>query len=579
MTSSSGSLPKRRHRWRSFLLVLAAGFLLLWVCWAGYQVLKPRYRHWKGERAVRQARVYVADKDFDKARIALRVAFQSGANREAYGVLADLLESVNSFRAVDARRAMARATPGDLDAELSLAATALHFGDRQTALEALSGCSAADRGTPQYRRVAAIFALSANQPALADYLLTELEKSTPGDAGARLLHAALLLRHPEPAKATAARAELIELTTNPEQRVPALRVLLDDALIRRDPAAARGYGAQLGASPGAAFQDLLNAANSQLLFAPHHRLEAGLVNRIDAEAGKSPDSAAQYVRWLVVQNRSKDATAWLDRLPPSLASRPEVHVFRSQIAVAGSDWNALRAELTAGAWGPLSPDAIEFAYSARLLLRRGQPDLARQTWAAALLDARNSDTAMQGLQRLAEVWRWPDAARDSLFALVRGFPHDTENYPQLVAILRSRREAAAMRDVFALWREAAPDVPTVNYNWAFLALLTSPAAVPSDATREMQTLITKNPANPDYVTGAAFALWQLGKIKEACILLDGLSEDDRRLPARAPYVAIIYASDARVADAKAAIARAPKAEALLPEENALIAKASALCAG
>ena len=579
MTSSAGSLPKQPRPLRSFLLILIAGAGLLWCGWAGYHALKPRYRHWKSERALRQARTYMAGKDLAKARLALQVAFQSGASGEAYGVLADLLESVHSVRAVDARRAIVRATPGNLDAELGLAVTALHFGDGQTALEALSACSAADRTTPQYRRVAAIFALSANQPALADYLLGELEKASPGDSSVRLLHDAVLLRHPQPEKASAARAELLDLAKDPEQRLPALRILLDDALIRHDSAAAKSIGAQLASSPGAAFQDLLNAANSQLIFNPDHRVDAGLAKRIDAQGQKAPDSAAQYVRWLIVQNRANEAAAWLGRLPPALAAHPAVHIFRSQIAVARSDWDSLRTELAAGAFGPISPAAIEFAYSAHLILRRGQPELARQTWGAALTESHTNNAALQGLLRLAEVWRWPDAVRDSLFASARAFPQNTENYPQLVAMLRARKETTAMRDAFALWREAAPGTLTVSYNWAFLTLLASPAALPSDATREMQTLLSQSPGNAYYVTGAAFALWQLGKVKEASILIDGLSEGDRKLPARAPYVAVIYASDGRVADARAALARAPKPAALLPEENALIVKAAALCDG
>jgi len=95
----------------------------------------------------------------------------------------------------------------------------------------------------------------------------------------------------------------------------------------------------------------------------------------------------------------------------------------------------------------------------------------------------------------------------------------------------------------------------------------------------MDELHAQDPANAYYAVGDALALWELGRTKEACALLDGLPDTEKQMPARAPYLAVIYASGRRMPEAQAALGRAPKPADLLPEEAALVAKAAALSGG
>jgi hypothetical protein len=389
----------------------------------------------------------------------------------------------------------------------------------------------------------------------------------------------VLLHHPDASKAAAARADLTSLARDPAQRLSALRVLIDDAFGRRDRSAAADLGQQLESAPGANFPDLLSAADAQMLSSPGHRPSPALSKRLEDLARLSPGSATAYVRWLLVQRRVDDAGRWVDSLPPTLANTQVAHTLRAAIAAFRPDWPALRRELAAGAWGPLTPAALDFAFSAHLIAENRQADLARKTWASALTEAQNSDASLGALVRLARLWNWSDGTRDALFATVRAFPQASENYPPLAALLRIRKESAALQEAFSLWKSAVPDLRAPRYNWALLSLLIAPSAIPNDAGRTMQELHALEPENAFYATGCALALCQLGKSREACAIVDALSDTDRKLAARAPYIAFIYASDHRVPEAQAALRRAPPLRNLLPEEAALVTQAAALCDG
>ena len=579
MTTTPDTRSRRRRSRRRVLFTFVLLIVLGVGAIAAYRAVKPRYRHWKSEKALAEARAYLASRDLAKAELALRVAVDSGAGSEAFDVYADLLETANFPGAVEARRTALKARPGNLAAELTLATTAMRFRDLDTASEALQGCSAADKATPEFRRVAALFAISARQPALADYLLTGLEKENPTDAGTRLLHAAVLLHHPDATKAAAARKELLVLSEVPAQSLAALRVLIDDALVKRDVQGAVDLGRRLQASQGATVNDLLVAADAQVLANPNHRPDPGLAGRIEKEARLSPAGAELYVQWLLVQRRTDDATAWINSLPDNISNSQVAHSLRAAVAIVRSDWAGLRAELAAGAWGPVQATTLQFAFTAGSLNRQGHAVLARTTWASAVAEAQNSGPSLDALVRLARVWRWNDGLRDALYATVRTRPAEAGNYPALVTLLRVGKESTALQEVFGLWRTAVPDLQVAQYNWALLTLLVAPSALPCDAGRKMHELHALDPANPSYATGYALSLLELGKNKEACDVVDALSEADRNVPARAPYLAVIYAINHRYDEARAALKRAPAPRYLLPEESTLLTQAAALCGG
>jgi hypothetical protein len=569
---------RRRRRRRIFaalilIAVVAAG------CAGAYRVLKPRYLHWKAEKALAEARTLIAARDFPKAELALRVAVDSGAGTEAVDVYAELLEAANVPSAVEARRTALKVKPGNLHAELALAVTAMRFRDLETAREALQGCSNADKASAEYRRVAAIFALSARQPALADYFLTGLEKEDPSDANTHLLHTALLLRIPDPQKAASARKEMLAIAEDPVRRLAALRVLVDDALLRRDATAGRELGARLAATSGVTVNDLLVAATAEALGSADRRPGPDLALRISNEARKGAVGAELYVQWLLVQRRLDEAQTWIASLPANLSSNPVVHRLRAAVAIQRDDWASVRDELAAGAWGPLSPATLQFAFTAHSLRLKGETDLARQSWDAALAEAQGSESALSALARLARIWQWRAGVRDALLSTVRAFPARSENYPPLAALLRLGRESLLLQEVFGLWRGANPDLQTAQYNWALTTLLVAPSALPTEANKKMEELHAMDRSNPYYATGYALSLAQLGRTKEACEVMDSLGKADLELPARAPYLAFIYASGHRLDDARAAIKRAPRPENLLPEEGVLVSQAAAITGG
>lgn len=564
----------RRDSWvlLGLLVVALAGVGL---AWKG----KPLFRTWKSARAVEQAREFMRRADHQNAQVALQVAFLGEPTAAAYAVLADYLELVNSSEAVEARRLAADLEPTKLSLRLAVVTTALQFGDTATARAALASCSTTEKQTEAYLRALAAYALIAGEFAEADRALTQLFAMVGVTAELRLLHAALRLNFPDAEQQRAARRELEGLANDAEQRVPALRVLVSDAVARRDPLRADEFSRALSEAPGATFTDWLNAATAQRLAHPATGLEPAMRERIAARAQIDPLTSVQYARWLLLQQGAAEARQWLAQLSPEVLQLPAVGAIRAEVAALSRDWEQLRALIGDGAWGAVVPTSLDFAFAARVAREYGEPDVARRVWLHALEESANAAIGLRALSHLASAWSWPEARRDALLQIVRRFPNDGVTFLQLAKELRAARDTRGLRDLYRLFNDGSVRFESKLQDWALLALLATPTTGPNEATRTLQALHTKRPENSYYKTNYAFALCLLQRAAEAAELIDELSEAERNHPERAPYVAFIYASAGREKEARAALRRAPPPAALLPEEAKLLTAAAALCGG
>jgi hypothetical protein len=574
MTPADGSLRTflHQHWWIAPLaLILAAGG-----GWGAASLAKPVYVRWRSARALSQARGFLGTGDLNRADLALQVALRGGPSLQGYELLGDLFEAAGSSQAVAARRLAAQMKPGDPKLELDLARTALRFDDLAAARAALDSIAPAGRTDLQFVRAEATYAMLAGEWPRSARLLADIERRQPDDPGVRLIRDALNLRNADPGIAADARADLRRLAAGPGERRPALRVLLADALVRREPLSAGEFGRALAADPGSSFSDLLAAATAESFAFPASGLDAALESRIRSAAGADPAAAAQFGRWLLLHRGPEPAAAWLRQLPPRMASDAAEAELRAEVSAARGDWGSLRRDLERGDWGSVLAPAVEFGFAARILRQRGAAALAGRTWSAALAEGSLSEPTLRALVRLADLWRWPDAMQDALFATVRDFPGDEVAAQQLIGLLRARGESRDLLELFALRRDAQPGSARRAADWAVLSLLVSPTAQPDLATQTLDRLYERQPDNPFIATDHAFALWELGRFAAAEAVLGRMSADDRQIPARAPYLAVIYASAGMRGEARAALVRAPSPRSLLPEEAALIARADAL---
>lgn len=554
--------------------------LVRWLLWAGagavvaaaagYTFYGSRvrevYHEWRRQKAMAQAKKFVAEKDGGNAAVALQIAIQeSPANPEGWRVVADLLEQSGNERSLMVRKNIVRLPGATTEDRLALALNALHFGDTVTATEALRDVPAAEQTSTAYRRVSARLALATGQPAVANALLDSLLKENPGDDSVKLAVAALRLRHPQATAAAAARHELETLAQQPGLRLAALRELTLDALFRKDYPAATRYATDLVATPGALFSDRLTAANVALF--GKTRPVAEIVAALRAPAAESPANAVDYARWLLAQGRAADVTSFATTLPSASRETPAFREVEADAAAGTQDWRRFTELLRAGAWGPVKPEIVDVAMAAHAMGSRERADLRRSLWGESLKTAESSLDSLRLLQRLTVLWNWTAERIDTLLVITKTYPREYFAHEALAREYAAARDTANLETTLHRWMDADPGNQRVKNDWVLVALLRDPSALlPKQIARE---LWRAHPENAFYATAQAFALSLSGEAKEGVKLVDSLSDFDRAQAVRAPYLATVYARAGRTQDAIQFADLANKAPALLPEEHAL----------
>jgi hypothetical protein len=422
--------------------------------------------------------------------------------------------------------------------------------------------------------MAAAQALLAGDFPAANRLLSDLGDAAADDFGLRLTRDAIWIQDPSLARRGAAARDLEQLSSLPEQRLAALRIRLAAALRERDRIAARDVGEALAAEPGGSFADLLDAAAAERLGRGATGADPALLDRIRARAAADGLLAVKYARWVGAEQGGSAAQAWLDGLPSTVREVAAVKAERARLAADRGDWTALRGLLRQEAWGPMPSAAIDLAFAAFAARRRGDENLAGRAWAEALDAESGNAEGLDGLAHLASAWRWPEAVRSAFTVALRLFPDQPGLYRRYAAYLRAQGDSRGLLMLAGAGMPEAGD-DARRANWALLSFLVDPAAAPPAALATLESLATRQPGNPYYLTDYAFALWRMGRFREAASVADRLSDADRGMPDRAPFLAAIYAGAGQTGAARAALARAPRSSQLLPEEAKLVADAYA----
>src|SRR5438477_10013295 len=113
------------------------------------------YRGWRESNLLKNATALLAKEDYDAATRAAREVLQLHHDSlAAFHILAEASEKQNRPETVTWRAQIARLEPGNLDSQLTLASSALHFGQLDTARKALETVPPAQRQRAAYPVVA-----------------------------------------------------------------------------------------------------------------------------------------------------------------------------------------------------------------------------------------------------------------------------------------------------------------------------------------------------------------------------------------------------------------------------------------
>jgi tetratricopeptide (TPR) repeat protein len=562
-----------KHRRVKLFFVMVGAVVLGFGVWHIWGRTEPRYRVWKQRRAMEQARAFIEKHDAVRAQIALEVALTTvPGNPDAIRLAAELLELVGSPQALRMRQAVVRILPDSAGDAAALVMCSLRFHDINMARDALSAMSPSLANQVPTLRAALAFALATNNSPVSDLLFEKLKSLSPHDDGLKFTHALLLLKHPNPKRQAEARLQLDELIkSKPQFAIQAYRELAGYAMQEGKFEDARKLLTLVLADPKANFPDRLQLANIELLI--DKKPFAEVFDQMASLASVDPKNVNIFIQWLMVQDRSLEAEKWLGHLPEKMLQDGEVRSVQADLAARLQGWDHLARLLEGGAWGPVTHDTVGLAMTARAMDAVARPDLRKETWEEALNSANNQLVALRVLYKLASVWGWDEQVDQTLWKIARNFSDQTWAHQQLFNSYRSKGNTAGLREVTGTLRTADINMPRYQHDWALLTLLTEPSRTMTHAKEVMRQLHDTEPSNPNFTTGYAFALAQLGRTDEALDLIQKLSDSDRGYPPRQPYLAFIYGSCHKGAELQKAQTLA-KGIRLLPEEERLLVLAN-----
>lgn len=559
----------RREKFKIIAIVIAVTSVIAGG-YFGYKFGKPRYKAWKEAKALREAREYLNKNDAENAKLSLDVALlTSPGSPNAWRVAAELLEQVGANQSIRLRRQVVQLAPDSVEDRAALVTTSLRFRDLPTAREALIDLTHEQANQPVALRAALAYALATNEAPIADALYDRLRAIDPNDSALVLSHATLHLAHPKPERVAAARETLSKLVEKPELAASACRALMVAAITRSDFDDAKLWANRLVALPDATLSDQMHLANLSLLV--DRRPLTEVLPPLQKRAVTAPQ-IAELGRWLIVQRKGADALTWIDTLSSELRASPQVADIRALLLLQKSDWEGLSAALLAGAWGPVPPETIKLAFAARLMADRDRQSLRHEIWDEATASSTTSLTGLRALARLAGQWRWEEESEKSLWAVAKSFPDETWATLALFYAYRQKDKAPSMRELAALLSQRNPGVTRFQYDAALLDILITPNAQWDRPKEVMKHLHEAAPANPSFATGYALSLHQAGRLRDALAVMEAIPESDRALPARAPYLALVYASARKREAAERYIATTETLD-MLTEERRLVALA------
>jgi len=513
---------------------------------------------------------YLRNDDYRSAYLLLEPFVRKDPlNFPARRMLAKILETISPEQALAEWEALTTAEPGNAANHIGLATAVLKVGQLARLPAILTPLQKLEPDGLYYHRLAAASALAAGDFTRLRQHVERLAVLEPTNPLTRFTEASLRLNSSTSAEVEQARASMAEFARGGELRIRATLALINDAP-RRWPAEknSRLLYTRLadelrlrGSGPAPKYVKL------QGLGLPPDGLTS-LIDHMKAQPSLTANDAVFLAHWLVQIGRARDALFWLDTLDEPLRSTLVVRQNLASSAVILEEWPRLEQLLAGGAWGPVPAEAVKQAFLAHQLQAAHNESKANSQWSAAIRLCEQSLPGLQLLQRLAQVWRWPEKQVQVLWVLVRQYPAEESAWRTLALQARAGENSAEHWRIHQAWAQAATGNPVAQAERILVGLLTRPdeAGLRSGA----EELFREHPEMPVCRVVQALALWRAGQASSALAVLEAGEINYAREPRFALVRGLVCASLGRTGESTAMFALAQNVP-LLPEERALLA--------
>ncbi|MEP6808656.1 MAG: tetratricopeptide repeat protein [Chthoniobacterales bacterium] len=528
------------------------------------------YDTWREQRLLKQANVLLQKNDLEGAsRVAENMLARRPNSLAAFFILAETSEKQNLAQTVTWRSQIARALPGNLEAQLNLASAALRFGQLDLARHTLDAVPPRDREKAAYHVVAGWLARAQGDDKGVEAHFAAALREEPTNELYQFNLAVLRLRSLEPPVYEEARGTLERLSKLPQFRAGSLRALLSDAVQREDLPRADSLAQDLQMTQQVTFSDYLLSLDF------YRKLDekkfSAVLEKIKPVATRNGGDLASLMNWMIQNGLANEVLKWAEKLPPEIATVPPPAIAIAEAFAEVKNWSRLKRWTRSGTWGDSEFLRVAYqAYATRQSKQSGSEAEFNSLWQTAERSAAISPEREAALARLAVRWNLSVEAEQLWQRVAKNAPMRREALEALSRIYRASNDLPRLLEIAKQLHESSPREAPLTANYARLALLIAPNT--QQAQRAAKEAYDAAPQDVSCAVTYAFALYGLGRTAEGLEILRTLPHDALLDSHAAVYaVALLLDDDKRVlADEYIAAARGGP---LFPEEKKLLDEA------
>jgi Flp pilus assembly protein TadD len=540
---------------------------------------------WRLRATVTATKTFLERGEYQRAVTSVRRALELGPrSAEACALAAEICEQSGSRDAIFWQKRAVELSTDRASEQCRLVKTALRFGDLTLAKETLRELTRTAPQGVEYHQVAGELAWVTDSKDEAEAQWTEAVRLAPGNQLYRLELAAVAILSSDAQRAKEARWELERWRADPQQKNPALRVLIQDARHLRvespESAAPQSEATrhlvalvqELAKSPGIKFLDQMLVLD--VLRELNHPDFPSYLAGLQRMATGRPEAVAKVISWMNCHDLTAEVLTWKAALPHRVATEPHVSFAVAETLIVRQEWRALDTHVAHAEW-PQRQDFMHLILE-HLLRAQYHPELADPEFSKAIDCAGNDAGRLGMLAEFSLQWGWRMESAKILSTIVKSGTGREEALLNLQRTCREKGDSEGLYQVAQAQCQLAPRDEKVKINLAFLALITRhEGADTGDGHALAKQVYQAAPTNPSAASTYAYSLHLQGRSDEGRRILEGLQPGDLESPRVAGFYALLLAAAGEKEKAGPYFARAGNNPMLLPEEKALFCRAGA----
>jgi hypothetical protein len=558
---SPDAMPRRR--WWIKPLAILCGVLVVAGCgfWA--------FRATEPSRLCKQARAYLAARDYRNAALVLRRAVTiAPANREAIRLMASLSDELGAANAVEWHEQLAQLDPDSSAERVAWVASAIRSRRMEAAEEALAGAPAGFRSTAEYDALRGMVEIGKGHWREAEQAFGEARRKDPARESYHFNHALAEAQGPDAKMRSAGVETLQRLAKGGSFAAESKRALARVLTRQKRPADALPYAAELASSKEAIFSDHL--CELDLIGWLKKEDFPAAMERARAASLRNPADLGALLNWCVQRSMARDCRVWVEGTGTKMLTEPEVIEAYAELIAATNDWPAL-TELSAKKQRWARGETMRNAFAALAADKEGKAEIAANFWQLATTAAAEQRDSAMALAYFAHRAGWRARLMDVLWAAT-GSADPEWALRMLHRLCAEDGNTAALLRIARRLQAIKPEDDGARNNAVILGLLSGepPKTLIEDARR----LHEKAPQSAVFASTYAYALHLNGQSAEGLRILESFPKPVLSSPEISLYYAVLLNANGRQPEAVEAAAAARKAK-VLPEEERLLASFAA----